>query len=1316
MADGDINLIDSRLSTIKEVLEEAVAEYGADIISITSDVDIETITGLCGHDGNKKSRKYLEFLNSTDEGKVESVDSSGNRQEVPIFLNREISNGLVRASEGRVGTADEMVKSVDRLREQLNNYFSGGGNPTAKAINAKELEKVRSFMGVMSEVFGFNSAEQLEMFIAAWLAPDTTTRLSGIPGTGKTTLIECASLMFGNSYGFVSDYDSEYNQVWDSLRTEQQTREWEDRRFHEQSYRYPFNYLLRDIFIPTSVVASKDGNKTNFTLKEFKSGTKDFMGGDYGIGGKLRNTYFSIADKALRDNRIILFADDEGIIPSINSNSLADADLTNYTPAKGWFKHPPLTQQQMADGKDYAFYQGVTVDDFKALYDDYKSSYAAASKGDKGEPISVDGGDATALDKALLYYNNQTVVDSVMKMIQQLESGKRSARRFIAKIYFDSRVEHDVGIKRIDSEMRKEIGIAKVDKDKRAEQILYGVDITAQERGERTGLTQYEFTPYPREIVTQPIKFFNEVNRSQASVEDAILGLIAEKEVEYRGQVFSSPNFTAFMDTNPHVGGNDLAFTDRIDMELMFPSALLDQRYKILKGGLSDEAQSRSEGGVEKPTPRRRVLRKILDGEITPLRYEDLKKIWKDTKAVSYETSGYNALMDISIVSMLFAQRFGVHEPDATVSLDFAVPFKQENNNMITHNSNSGNYASSLKPINSSGYFIDASVSESKAYRNDMMKSKQAISRGHGAMALLDRVLAFRFTNSLAKLSRALAYLRGNAYVTRKEIMDVLPYVVGHRIGRAKGDGGNMEYGIKDDAAKQFASGQEFVREAIVQGYLERTVDSFGSTSMGNTGDWAQSRWVEWDSTIAQARKDLASARTYSEYEMKMWAMSRMASGDGNPDTEAGTGDPMPYLIYRLVLMEEMAANDPNKVLHPFINPESENRDIEVYDKRIEYYQRKISDFLTAPASKDNPNYAAADVAILRRKIALERWLSIEDKLALLNQADSILDGITGTQIPDNFGPLQPAGGGGTSTINLKLSGIYGACTDELPDEFADIDLDNMRMYLGFPINSYIRGHTWYGGSNTGRAKQILYRGVLNQLDSDAYMGIKTAAGGDGDVLTEGNAIYPTASKTNIQQSVVFRGSCRTDDDKERLYSRLEDFMNDIDQTFEFFAGCELEVGSTGTPKEKGYTEIVTEVMSMMDDVQSSDDADTETRSFICEVGNIEREFINPIKDLNLWDETGLKILGTDDDRLRLYIDVVADNNQKYVELNFCLSSTFVKLGAENNLEVVGLTDTDPLGANDLGATYENKNTFFDLGNMTLFAALSFDQLAKKYA
>jgi len=1310
MSEGEINLIDARLSNIKEVLEWATEKYGADILTVTTDVDLNSITGLCGFDGNKKSRKYLEFLNSENKGKVESVDASGNTTEIPIFLNREMSNGLIRASEGRVGTADDMVKSIDRLKEQLNNYFTGGGNPTAKALNAKELGKVRSFMGVMSEVFGFNSAEQLEMFIAAWLAPDTTTRLSGIPGTGKTTLIECAALLFGNSYGFASDSDDPHNQVWDSLRSEAMRREWEDKRFHEQSYRYPFTYLLRDIYIPPQFVSAQDGNKTNFTLSEFKSKTKDFLKGEYGIGGKLLNDYFSIAQKALQDNNIILFADDNGIIPHVSGSSLKD--YNQHTPSKGWYKHPPLTEIEISEGGEFAFYEGITTTQFKTIYAAYKAAYDAASKGEKGEPLSVNNANAADLEKALLYYNNQTVVESVRNMIKQFENGKRTSRRFISKVYFDGRTENDSGIKRIDSEMRREIGIAKVDKDKRAEQLLYGVDITAQERGERTGLTQYEFTPYPREIVTQPIKFFNEVNRSQASVEDAILGLIAEKEVEYRGQVFSSPNFTAFMDTNPHVGGNDLAFTDRIDMELMFPSALLDQRYKILKGSLSAESQSKATQGVEKPTPRRRVLRKILDGEITPLRYEELKRIWQDTKMVGYETSGYNALMDIAIVSMLFAQRYGIHEPEAEVSLDFAVPFKAENPNMIIHDRNSGDFASSLKPLNSSGYFIDASVSESKAYRNDMTKSIQAISRGHGAMALMDRVLAFRFTNSLAKLSRALAYLRGNAYVTRKEIMDVLPYVVGHRLGRSKGDGGNMEYGIKDAAATQFASGQEFVREVIVSGYLERDVDSFGAATMGKTGDWSQSRWVEWDSIIAQARRDLASARTYAEYEMKMWAMARMASGDGNPETQSGTGDPMPYLIYRLVLMEEMAASEPTKMLHPFINPENETRIPEVYDKRVEYYQSKISDFLT---SKEN--YAAADAAVLRRKVALERWLSIEDKLALLNQVDSLIDGITGSQIPDNFGPAETSGGEEAEATGgaLKLWGLYGACTDTLPEEFEEIKLTDMKTYLGFPTNSFIRGHTWYGGSNTGRAKQILYQGKEAWLMDDAFKGIKNAGGQDGDALTDAQAVYPTASKNHVQQSIILRGSVRTDEGVQILRDKIENLLNEIDQAFEFYAACELEVGASGRPTEMGLMDLVTELNDMVTETNTNDTGENK-KSYISEVGNREREFTNPVHNLDMWDETALNILGTDEDRLRLYIDFEGDSEGKYVELNFCLASSFAHLTEENNLDIIGITNMDPLGEASLQGTYQNRNTFFDLGNMTRYAALLFDLLAEKYA
>ena len=60
--------------------------------------------------------------------------------------------------------------------------------------------------------------------------------------------------------------------------------------------------------------------------------------------------------------------------------------------------------------------------------------------------------------------------------------------------------------------------------------------------------------------------------------------------------------------------------------------------------------------------------------------------------------------------------------------------------------------------------------------------------------AQIDRVLGFRFTNSLVKLSSALAFLRGRSYVTRSEILDGLPYVTAHRLGRAKTAAGESQW------------------------------------------------------------------------------------------------------------------------------------------------------------------------------------------------------------------------------------------------------------------------------------------------------------------------------------------------------------------------------------------------------------------------------------------------------------------------------------------------------------------------------------------
>jgi hypothetical protein len=188
--------------------------------------------------------------------------------------------------------------------------------------------------------------------------------------------------------------------------------------------------------------------------------------------------------------------------------------------------------------------------------------------------------------------------------------------------------------------MLHECGIAKIDYDKRAEEILYGVEI--RQITEKNELTQktvasYSFDPTPRPVVTQPVKFFNEANRSGSGVEDAILGLIAEKTVEYRGQTFTSPSFVAWMDTNPHQKGNDLAFVDRIDMELLFGTLSLGGRFNTLL--------SRYSTGAKGSTPEIQLVKRMLpnktdDKFISPMRFADLSSVWGNIGDLPFNSSG----------------------------------------------------------------------------------------------------------------------------------------------------------------------------------------------------------------------------------------------------------------------------------------------------------------------------------------------------------------------------------------------------------------------------------------------------------------------------------------------------------------------------------------------------------------------------------------------------------------------------------------------------------------------------------------------------
>lgn len=1284
--DNQLQFLDSRVDYLDDTLRAIIERYGSDAVEIIQNVDIKTINALTDSAG--KSRRFIEFVNSDDEMKIRSKDANDVIHNPTIYEKIEGEDAQLATSQGQLKNFKDGSQLESTLSNKVTRFGLGSGSLESSAISKENIKQIRKYMEALSSVFGFNSPQDKEMFTAAWLSEDTTTRLSGIPGTGKTTLIECAAILFGNSYGFISERHDPNNQKWDANRSNNAIREWEDRRFLENSYRYPFDFLLEQYL--------------GRNLSSINRNSKIMFGLEAGVGSSLNHDAFPVAIEAFKKNMVLLVGTDG---EPISETGKSDDD--KYTEKLGWVRWPPKD----ASSDEFRFYRCVSIDDLL-------SKWEVGSTGNEGDELV-----------ALYETNGKDILDGVVDLLTKVKNREISEREASGLLYSDYRISHaentnaegqttNKGKKRVLSEMRNEIGMAKVDKDKRAEQLLYGVDITSEDAifDGRSGL-QYRFQPFPRPIVTQPIKFFNEVNRSQASVEDAILGLIAEGEVEYRGEVFKSPSYTAFMDTNPHVGGNDLAFTDRIDMELLFPSALLDQRYKILKGRLLE--------GNQTTDPRMRLLNMMLTGDFKPIRYEELKKIWGNTKQVAYVKDGYNALMDISIISTLFAQRFGVHEPDAKVDISaesFAIS--------LTHNRNSGDYQNTLIPINSSGYFIDASISESKVYRNSMEKSQQSLNRGQGAMVLMDRVLAMRFTNSLAKLSRSLAYLRGNQYVTRKEVMDCLPYVVGHRMGRSKGDGGKIESGLNPLAAAKFSSGQEFVREAIVKGYIERAIDSFGSLSMGDSADSntqeqrSQSRWVEWDSMLEQARKDLATSRTYAEYEMKMWAMGRMASGGGNPQNAAGTGDPMAYLIYKLVLMEELTTVSGSPELKEvtygrFGGTEKENILTHTYNERINFYQEQISAFLTSVK-----NYSANDIGILRRRVTLERWLTMGDKLSLLNQIDSLLDELTGFQIPDLFGPQDEI-----TETNSKIWGLYSACTQQMPDEYRELGLLETTRVIGFPANDFIRNPTWYGGSGTGRASHILYAGQDGALDKDAFKGLKMPQGGGGATGDTGLTVdsegvlkdnyaqvsYPTASKRHLEQTTSFQSAIRTDDEIESVKEIVGDFLTEISIQFDPTGWVEmLDIGS-GRDEESQMDGFVEEIISQIQEVRDLDDGKIQ-KDYVIELENDEVNFTPPVDFRTSWDSAADTILqDSSQNSLRFYVSLIGNAKDNYIRVNFCLASMNVILDSNGNLTPVSIVDEYPLGDGmaNLAATATNKETFFDLGNMTRLSAIRFREIIR---
>ena len=837
-------------------------------------------------------------------GEAYTVEYAGKTDKISRIIvnsNMTLEDSVSKFSPEQMGDALSGFLN-ERLQKQI--------STDSKGERVKYLREIMKHMDMLSKAFGFDDQRQLEAFFAAWLMKDSTCRLTGIPGTGKTTVIESAATLLSNSYGFN-----------DLTRTFLNTEQYKNYKKGEEvvpiifpngmkyALDYGYNESLRALW-------------ENWRFSEWNSKSKTSGGYlyDFRFLQRVRNNK---KKQSLNPNTFadVLFAK---VKVTVGKDDLGNSQ-TNYT-----IKSTPIDEITLSG----LFSNGSLPDTIKRT---------------------------TRGKETILQYQGKDLYK---------DTGANEGyflREFLIDYFYDSRLDDEnVGMDLISKEMLEEIGIAKIDYDKRAEEILYGIEIrqeTSTNLITKKTVSEYKFDPSPRPIVTQPIKFFNEANRSGSGVEDAVLGLIAEKTVEYRGQTFKSPSFVAWMDTNPHQKGNDLAFVDRIDMELYFGTLNLGSRFNALT-----ERYSQRKGS----DPKLQLVNKISEGLIKPMRFKDLRTIWGLTNGIFFNASGKpdsegGALLDISLLSVLFTQRYMPKQDKVKVSY----------NNTDTEHTYSDSSHTYFSPL------VDISRTTNLAYekQHEVDLNKYLAKDKAQAPALIERMLGFRFTNSLIKMTRALAFLRGKDYVTRQEVTDALPFTVGHRLGPAREgeDPKGRDIGINRDAMT-LTNEQEWIKELILEGYvLKKTNTLMGAPSEVTLFD-------DWDSFMKKCKNVI-------EANDELWIYEKDILNSMKQAVVSGTGiTPVHYHI--AVMIVENVRNskryqDNYKALFERISRPQAVAGDEDMDSNMKAKQISSSKSL----------YQYYNV---RGDIINDTYLFSDDKMRLLDLINSKIQGLAGVKMPMN--------------------------------------------------------------------------------------------------------------------------------------------------------------------------------------------------------------------------------------------------------------------------------------------------------------------------
>ncbi len=999
-----------------EAIYENRGQSMADTVTISP---LDTIGHIEVQNDKEGNAKYLVFYDESGDNITQTVfremgiSTEGNMTQVigenalkftQLMSKSNLSNQVEGANQW---SPSSMGNALD---PKFQNYLSTFAATARRTQLNDQLKQLRSLMLSLNDVFAFDDYRHLEAFMAAWMMKDSTCRLSGVPGTGKTTVIECAATLLANSYGYNTGTRLCAPRTYELAEGEQ------NKIFNSNSSR-------ENIYTPTVLPNGQQynisyGNISKPEIKELwetwrfnKWQEPKSIGGNYLYAGKdasmrsfvlpsgsyLYNYEYlkpltdsgrekvALPPEAFRNLLLQHYYADVPYNFDINDSSTWPNVVNGVIqiPEGAAKKRIAKPVKIMSAAGVLDFSSTITINDGTEGGKSFPMQLATPEMdknrvGDLLNTITtVTNRDATAF---IQDYLNKSGLDALYT-----DAGRNEGywlREFLLETCYDARANPDKSVggqnyASISQEMIAEIGIAKVDYEKRADEVLYGMEIretSSFDPSKGAQVSTFDFEPTPRPIVTQPVKFFNEANRSKAGMEDAILGLIAEKKVEYRGREFQSPNFVAWMDTNPHQKGNDLAFTDRIDMELLFKSVSMGGRYNIMSG---------KGGGV----PVLELVKKMTQtNAVSPLRFTDLRAMWDyigDNKSgiqMVQPGEAYDGYRDVAAISVLFSQTYRVRDSSIPIG-DAPMGWTQS-----PHESPLVDFSTTTNTTSVKGGGGTQSPVLDKGIEAFARSSKQAgpwNDPAHGMQlpAVFTRVLGFRFTNSLVKLARAFAFLRGKSYVSREDIVDAVPYVCAHRIGRSR-EGltdteGNTK-GIPEGISTGFAynNEQEFLRELLVNGYLMRNV---------NVGQGTGASLLEMlDSFYERCNNILQSSLYAYNYEDQVLSALQGVFSSTFGSADSNLSQNLTPVHWHIATMVSESERKGNTQLRKYAVPDGNKGG---YPEMYSYYLQKITSPISNPALKGDS--CLYDVMKTRVEILNNPNLFSDDKARLITLCDA---------------------------------------------------------------------------------------------------------------------------------------------------------------------------------------------------------------------------------------------------------------------------------------------------------------------------------------